>query len=113
MADPWRSLRVVEVAAGIAGRVAGGLLGDLGAEVTRVLPVTDRPLERAPAAPIWDRSVRRRRLDLGATEGRAALAALLEQADVALLNLSPATLDRLDLGAGRLTARHPALIHCT
>lgn len=112
MLTPWQGVKVVEIASGIAGRVAGGLMADLGAEVLRILPPRDRALERLPAARHWNRSVRPRRLDLRSSQDRAILAEQLAAADVALVNLAPAAMDRLGLQSDRLRAAQPRLVHC-
>src|SRR5882757_6655829 len=52
-------------------------------------------------------------LDLAAPEGRAALTALIEGADVLVQNLKVGALDRLGFAPSALCARHPRLIVCS
>jgi crotonobetainyl-CoA:carnitine CoA-transferase CaiB-like acyl-CoA transferase len=51
-------------------------------------------------------------LDLKTDEGAAAMAELIDSADVLVTNMRSGALDRLGLSAERLRATHPALIHC-
>ncbi|GAA4938674.1 hypothetical protein GCM10023238_00460 [Streptomyces heliomycini] len=63
---------------------------------------------------VWiNRSKESLTLDLKDPRGRAILHGLLRDADVFVQNLAPGAADRLGLGTGELTRRHPRLIPCT
>ena len=49
-------------------------------------------------------------LDLRAADARAALAAMIAQADVFIQNLAPGAIDRLGFAPDELRARHPRLV---
>ncbi|MFG1230021.1 CaiB/BaiF CoA transferase family protein [Xanthobacter wiegelii] len=52
-------------------------------------------------------------LDLSLAEGRAALAALVDEADVLVQNLKPGALERLGFGREELRRAHPRLVVCS
>jgi crotonobetainyl-CoA:carnitine CoA-transferase CaiB-like acyl-CoA transferase len=53
----FRAVRVLELTRGQAGRMAGMLLADLGADVVRVLP-HGAVIEQSPEGLAWDRGKR-------------------------------------------------------
>jgi crotonobetainyl-CoA:carnitine CoA-transferase CaiB-like acyl-CoA transferase len=62
---------------------------------------------------VWlNRSKESLALDLKAAAGREVLEGLLGRADVLVQNLAPGAINRLDLSATALAARHPRLIAC-
>src|ERR1700685_2453811 len=85
-AGPFAGVRVLELTRGIAGRTAGMLLADLGADVVRASD--DRPdEERDPGGLCWDRgTVLTPRDGPSASEWRR----LAGVADVLLTDLGPA-----------------------
>ena len=90
---PLAGVRVVEISAGRAGRIAGMLLADLGADVVTVAAPGLPPRPPRPADLCWDRG---KRLIGAADEDALALAAA---ADVMLVNVTPA-----EIAARRLTS---------
>src|ERR1700677_2742842 len=87
-AGPFAGVRVLELTRGIAGRTAGMLLADLGADVVRASD--DRPdTERDPGGLCWDRGKVLAPLDGTSTSELRRLAAA---ADVLLTDLRPAEL---------------------
>src|ERR1700742_2267633 len=85
-AGPFAGVRVLELTRGIAGRTAGMLLADLGADVVRASD--DRPdTERAPGGLCWDRGKVLAPLH-GTSTGE--LRRLTAAADVLLTDLRPA-----------------------
>ncbi len=105
-------LRVVELGSSASVAVAGVVLADNGAEVIGVEPPGGSALRTHPAFALWARGKRSVVADLSTPEGRARLDALLSDADVLLVGLKPAAIERLGLDAQRLAAAHPRLVQC-
>jgi len=115
-------VRVIELASVVMGPLAGQILGDLGADVIKVeADVGDvnrgyRP-SRSPdmgwLALNLDRNKRSIVLDLKSATGAAALAQLLDSADVLLTNLRPGSLARLGLSPDEVLAARPRLVYAT
>ena len=104
-AGPLAGVRVVEVSTGRAGRIAGMLLADLGADVVTVVAPgrRDRPLE--PSDICWDRGKRL----LEAPDAEALRIA--GDADVLLVNATPADTAARGLTSRRLRTVAPAAVH--
>ncbi|MDG2111430.1 MAG: CoA transferase [Actinomycetota bacterium] len=114
-------VRVVELAMWVAGPSAGGLMSDWGADVIKVegpggdpqrnilgaLGYGDLPV---PGFTLDNRGKRSVELDLVTDEGRDAMEALLETADVFLTNMRPQSLEQFELAPEQVHARHPGLV---
>ncbi|WP_181063062.1 CoA transferase [Nocardia nova] len=107
---PLAGVRVLELSAGQAGRTAGMLLADLGADVVRAVPE-----DWAPAAPdspegpqdlCWDRGKR-----FTPAADPAAVRRLARAADVVLDDASPGAERPTGLDSESLCASAPALVH--
>src|ERR1700761_3636611 len=86
---PFAPVRVLELTSGTAGRTAGMLLADLGAEVVRVSD--DQPdAARDPGGLCWDRG---KVLTPLRGTGTNELRRLAAAADVLLTDLRPAEID--------------------
>jgi crotonobetainyl-CoA:carnitine CoA-transferase CaiB-like acyl-CoA transferase len=106
-AGPFAGVRVLELTRGIAGRTAGMLLADLGADVVRASD--DRPdNERDPGGLCWDRGKVLAPLDGTSTSELRRLAAA---ADVLLTDLRPAELAGHWASPGDALAASPRLVH--
>ncbi|MFD8826927.1 CoA transferase [Streptomyces sp. NPDC059605] len=105
---PAAGLRVLDLTRVIAGPVATRTLALLGADVLRI----DSP--RLPESPDahGDTGFGKRSadLDLDRPSGRAALDALLDDADVVVVGYRPGALDRFGLTPRSLAARRPGLV---
>ncbi|MEO5883854.1 MAG: CoA transferase [Caldimonas sp.] len=115
---PLAGLRVVDLSTVVAGPFASALLGDLGAEVTKVeMPVTGDALRAlAPhkdGVSLWSKVTNRNKrgitLDLRDPRAREPLARLLRDADVVVENFRPGTLDRWGLTRDWLHGVNPRL----
>ena len=106
-------LRVVTTALNLPGPAACTRLRDLGAEVVKVEPPSGDPMRAYSAAWYADlhASIDVRALDLKSSEGRAAMDALLVEADLLVTAQRPAALARLGLAARALAERFPRLCH--
>ena len=105
-------VRVVDFGQWIAGPLAAMLLGDQGAEVTRIDPLGG-PRWKTPANATFNRGKASVTLDLTCDEGRAHAWRLIDSADVVIENFRPGVMDRLGLGAREATERNPHLVYCS
>ncbi len=112
MAGALTGIRVLELTWGIAGPMAGMMLADQGASVTRVEPQDD-VFAQSPGYRAWNRGKRSAILDLKGPDGRRALLDLAAQADIVLDSYRPGVMERLGLGHEALAARNPRLITCS
>ena len=113
--------RVLDLSCFVPGPFATQWLADLGAEVVKVEPPagdplrTMGPLDPDGTTPFYKLANRNKtvvRLDLKQPDGRRTFERLAAAADVLVAGLRPGALERLGLGAQRLRAINPRLIHC-
>ena len=112
MAGAFEGLRVLELTWGIAGPMAGMMLADHGAVVTRIEPPED-PFAEHPGHRVWNRGKRSAVIDLHDPAGREAFLALAARADVVLDSFRPGVTERLGIGHDALSARNPRLVTCS
>ena len=113
-------VKVLDLTTSVAGPYATMLLSDFGAEVIKVeRPGGDDSRHWGPpfldGDSLWFIAVNRNKksvvLDYGRPEGRAVLDALIERADVVVVNQTLSVQRKLGLDAGSLRAGKPGLIH--
>lgn len=113
-------VRVLDFGSFITAPYAAMLLAEMGADVVKVeRPGSGDPF-RAFAGGLYsshfqahNRNKRSIALDHAAPESAPALRALVEQADVLLINVRPGVEARMGLDAARLQEINPRLIHCS
>lgn len=115
-------LKVVEFSTYVAGPSAAMVLADWGAEVIKVESRAGDPtrhtfagsphLEGNPVFEFENRGKRGVVLDITKLGGQAALARLLDEADIFITNLRPRALKRANLDYESLKDRLPKLIYC-
>jgi alpha-methylacyl-CoA racemase len=114
-------VRVIDLSQYIPGPFATRQLADLGADVIKIEPPGGDPMRRfmhrecAAPSPVYQHLNRGKRvceLDLKSSDGRDALARLIEDADVLLESFRPGALERLGFDRERLEKLNPGLIHC-
>lgn len=117
---PLAGLRVVASASGVAAAYAARLLGTMGAEVMLVEPPQGSPLRREPPFLPGGTSAlfayhaagaRSMVCDLDTADGRAALGAVLSDADIFIDDTPLAQRALCGLDEAQIGARHPGLIH--
>jgi len=113
---PYAGLRVVEFTHMVMGPTCGLVLGDLGAEVIKVEPVTGDNTRRLLGAgagffPLFNRNKKSIALDLQRPEGREAALRLVDTADVVSENFKPGTMKKLGLDYATLRERNPRLVY--
>lgn len=120
--SPLAGIVVVELGHSVAAPYAAQILGDLGAEVTKIeKPDGDDARQWGPpfvdgAAAAFQALNRNKHsvvCDLRDAGQRGQLLRFIDaRADVVLQNLRPGQADALGLGAGALLARKPSLVYC-
>src|ERR1700755_3708369 len=96
---PLQGVKVVEMAGIGPISVAGMMLADLGAEVTRI----ERPAGSAfgwGSSPVLDRGRRARQVDLKSTAGLAEVLDLIAESEVLIEGFRPGVMERLPPRAG-------------
>ncbi|MGE0881474.1 MAG: CaiB/BaiF CoA transferase family protein [Acidimicrobiia bacterium] len=113
--------RVLDITTTLAGPYATQLLGDFGADVIKIEPPTGDPVRDAGPREhsdmgvlfmVSNRNKRSVTLDLRSPEGRAAVKALADTADVVVHNMRMGAAERCGIDASTLRDGHPELIHC-
>jgi crotonobetainyl-CoA:carnitine CoA-transferase CaiB-like acyl-CoA transferase len=120
MALPLAGVRVLEMGTFITGPAAGMMLADLGADVIKIeQPVSGDPFRSfrgklyAPHFQTWNRNKRSITLDTRTPDDRAALDALIADADVFIQNFRPGVATKLGVDAARLQGLNPRLVYCS
>jgi len=125
MAGPLAGIKVVELGVWVAGPAGGCILGDWGADVIKIEPpgvgdpsrLFDRLLGAdMPFNPIFENDNRNKRsivINIADSQGQALAYELIDDADVFISNVRPASLARLGLDPDTLRARNPRLIYAS
>jgi len=122
MQAPLAGIRVVDFTHVIAGPFATQILGDLGAEVTKIEGVQhgDVGREMAPMKNdqshyfvAFNRNKRSLAVDLKSPEGKRVVMALLRDADVVVENFAPGVIERLGFGNEEVKAINPLVVYCS
>ncbi|OYY90917.1 MAG: CoA transferase [Sphingomonas sp. 28-66-16] len=114
-------IRVVDLTQFLPGPMMTMMLADQGAEVIKIEPIAGDPARtQAPfeaGQSVWFRNLNRGKqsvaLDLKSAAGKAALWALIADADILVEGFRPGVIDRLGFGHATVAARHPRLIYCS
>ncbi len=106
---PLEHVRVLYLGAIIAGPFSASLLGELGADVIKVEPLTGDSF-RGPGFGAYNKGQRGIALDLRHDDGRAVFEDLVRTADIVIDNYRPGVLDRLRIDHDSLRAINPHII---
>jgi crotonobetainyl-CoA:carnitine CoA-transferase CaiB-like acyl-CoA transferase len=118
---PLVGIKILDFCSFINGAYSAALMGDLGAEVIKIEPLTG-DLARAWGPFLngesrfyqaWNRNKRCLALDLTATAGRDIAYELVRQADVVLENFRPGVTEKLGIDYPTLRELNPRLIYCS
>ncbi|MBU2980019.1 CaiB/BaiF CoA-transferase family protein [Alteromonas sp. C1M14] len=115
---PLQNLKVVEFTHMVMGPTAGLVLADLGAQVTKVEPLSGdktRNLKGSGAGyfPMYNRNKRSLCIDLKSEEGQAVAKELIAKADILIENFRPGAMDKLGFGYEAMRQINPTLIYCS
>lgn len=114
-------IKVVDLSQFLPGPMLSVMMADQGAEVVKVEPAGGDPVRhQAPfeaGQSIWFRNLNRGKksvaLDLKSEEGRAALWALIDDADVFIEGFRPGVVARLGFSYEAVSMRNPRIIYCS
>ncbi len=113
-AGPLDGLVVIELAVALAAPSAAAMLGDWGATVIKVEPLSGDPQRGNTQNSYFSQDNRGKRsiaLDLSTAEGRDIMLSLVDRADVFVTNIRPAGLARLAMDSATLLERNPRLVY--
>ncbi len=113
---PLAGVRVVEFSHMVMGPTCGMILGDLGAEVIKVEPLSGDNTRRligtgAGFFRMFNRNKKSIAVDLADPKGLEAVERLIASADVLIENFKPGTMAKYGLDYPTLSAKHPRLIY--
>lgn len=116
---PFQGLTVLDLSQGIAGPYCGLILGQQGARVIKVEPPEGdwgRQMGRvregqSAIAVAYNAGKQSVVLDTRSDEGRRAVRALAEHADVVVQNFRPGVAERMGIGYQSLASANPALVY--
>ena len=113
---PLTGIRVVEFTHMVMGPTCGMVLGDLGAEVIKVEPLTGdntRKLLGSGAGfyPLFNRNKKSLAIDLHNAQGREVVLKLIATADIVSENFKPSTMQKLGLDYASLRQLDERLIY--
>jgi crotonobetainyl-CoA:carnitine CoA-transferase CaiB-like acyl-CoA transferase len=112
-ARPLEGLRVVDFSAFVAGPLGAQVLADLGAEVIKVEPPAGEAMRAAAyAVAACQRGKRSLALDIGASQARPVVEALLDWADVVLHNFRVGVSTRLGIDEETVARHRPDAVYC-
>ena len=118
---PYNGIKVLDFGQVLAGPYASMILADLGADVVKIEgPEGDATRHYVPPdidgySPYYlfvNRNKKSLALDLKSEEGRAAVIAMTERADVVVENFRTGVMDRLGIGYDILKEANPRLVYC-
>ena len=105
-------VKIVDLCRDLAGSYACMLLGDMGAEITKVEPVDGDPLRSHPNFQLWNRGSQSVSIDIHRAEGREVLDQLIAGSDVLLETFLAREARGLGIDYDRLRPLNTRLIYC-
>lgn len=114
-------LQVLDLSQGVSGPLCGMQLGDLGADVVKIEPLTGDwlrqigPFVQNESALFLqlNRNKRSLTLDLKTSTGKDILCRLLANADVVIEGYRPGVMERLGFGYDTVAALNPRIVYCS
>lgn len=115
-----KGVRLLELSTVVMGPFAGQILGDLGAEVTKLESVEGDVARSAPPragdlGALYANNNRNKRVlaaDLKSAAGREIARKLIARSDGLLINMRPQAAERLGLGFDAVAKLNPNIIYC-
>ena len=108
---PLKGLRIADITNVIAGPAAGRILGDLGADVLKIEPLTG-DFTRGPGATFNALNANKRSISIDSKrpDGVAVLREILSGCDALVANLRPGATERMGLGRKVLETINPSIV---
>jgi crotonobetainyl-CoA:carnitine CoA-transferase CaiB-like acyl-CoA transferase len=113
MAGVLDGIQVLDLSWGIAGPIATMLLGDHGAQVTRIERPEGDPFRSQLGYKAWNRGKRSAVLNLKDAADRETFLRLAARADVLVESFRPGVTTRLGIDYAALSRLNPRLIYCS
>ena len=115
---PLSGIKVIEMTHMVMGPAVGVILGDLGADVIKIEPLTGdktRKLKTSGSGYFltYNRNKRSLALNVKTPEGKDIVLKLLSGADVFIENFRPGAMDNLGFSYSELEKTNPGLIYCS
>jgi formyl-CoA transferase len=117
---PLDGLKVLDLGTMVTAPLAAMLLGQLGAQVTKVEhPAGGDPFRKttggqySPNFVAYNQNKTSIQIDLTKATGRASFLELVATTDILIENYRPGVMDRLGIHADALAKANPRLIHCS
>ena len=115
---PLSGIKVIEMTHMVMGPAVGAILGDLGADVIKIEPLTGDKTRKLKASGsgyflTYNRNKRSVALDVKTPEGQDIVQKLLAGADVFIENFRPGAMDKLGFSYSELEKTNPGLIYCS
>ena len=116
---PLSGVRILDFCSFIAGSYGAMMLGDMGADVVKVEPLTGDPSRswgpfiagESRLFQGWNRSKRSLSLDLKSDAAQEVVGELVRGADVVMVNFRPGVAEKLGIGYEALRDINPAIIY--
>jgi crotonobetainyl-CoA:carnitine CoA-transferase CaiB-like acyl-CoA transferase len=105
---PLAGFRVLNLGTVLAGPLSGCLLSELGADVTKVEPLSGDPFRTRGF--VYNRGMRSIAIDLRSRKGKEAFDHLVRETDVVLDNFRPGVLQRLGIDYESLSEVNPDVV---
>ena len=113
MSGVLEGLKVLDLSWGVAGPMTGMLLGDHGANVTRIERPEGDPFEGLLGYKVWHRGKKNAVLNLKDDADLEIFYKLAADADIVIESFRPGVTSRLKIDYPTLAATNPRLIYCS
>lgn len=113
MAGVLNDIKVLDLSWGISGPLVGMLLGDHGADVTRIERPQGDPFKGMLGYKVWHRGKKNAIFDLKNKEDLRLFKKLVADADVLIESMTPGKMKNLGLSYDELSILNPRLIYCS
>ena len=115
---PLTGIKVIEMTHMVMGPAVGAILGDLGAEVIKIEPISGdktRVLKKSGSGYFltYNRNKRSLAMDIKKEEGKKIVRSLIRKSDVFIENFRPGAMDNLGFSYEEFSKLNPELIYCS
>ena len=115
---PLTGIKVIEMTHMVMGPAVGAILGDLGAEVIKIEPISGdktRVLKKSGSGYFltYNRNKRSLAMDIKKEEGKKIVRSLIRKSDVFIENFRPGAMDKLGFSYEEFSKLNSELIYCS